>query len=1542
MQQNLKGYELRERIGAGGFGAVHRAYQTTIGREVAIKIILPALANQPEFVRRFEGEAQLIARLEHPHIIPLYDYWRDPDGAYLVMRWMRGGSLYTVLQNGPYDLRSAAMLLDQVTGALALAHRNHVIHRDVKPGNILLDEDGNAYLSDFGIAKNLVLPDTNLQSELFLGSLDYIAPEQARGEAITARTDIYSLGVTLYETITGEHPFHNNSSVERLYNHINDPLPEITTLDAALSRPVNQVIQKATAKNPDQRYSDVLAFAADFREAIGANRSTTNVVELLTQREQEILHLIVEGLSNKEIAQRLTVTLSTVKWYVNQIYNKLGVRSRVQAMVRARELHLLTSSTDLPTVAPVATEDFQPKNPYKGLRAFQTGDNEDFFGREKTTTKLIKRLEETHEFNRFLAVIGPSGSGKSSLVKAGLIPALWRGDLSGSEKWFVVEMVPGAQPLEELEIALTRVAANQSGSLKDHLTRDKRGLIRAAQLILPNDGSDLVLVIDQFEEVFTLLEDEAARIAFLDLLYTAVIEPRSRIRIVITLRADFYDRPLHYPEFGEMLRSRLETILPLSVQELERAISKPAERIGAVFDSGLVATIVAEVNYQAGALPLLQYALTELFERRQGRLLTSAAYEAIGGTVGALARRADELYQNFNAPGQSAIQQLFLRLVTLGEGNEDTRRRVHRSELLAIASDLDLMDEVIDTYAEYRLLSLDNEPGTRSPTVELAHEAILRAWERLRNWLAGSREEIKFQRQMGGMAAEWYAANRDASFLARGSRLSQFESWAQNTQLALTGAERTYLDASIAQRQLEEAAELEQEARVKALERRSVRFLRTLVAVLLIALLGALSLTGLAVNQSQIAGRNAAEAQVVALTSASQAKFAEGNTDQAIALALQAVTLDPTSANAQSALSAAAYAPGTIRVFTGHTAAVNAVILSPSGKLALSAADDKTLILWDVATGQAVRRFEGHTDRVTTIAFMPDGQTAISGAQDGTLIQWNIETGDLIRRIDPQVGAVWAVAISPDGRYAAAAGANSVITLWDTQTWTLVRQFEGHTDEIEGLSFSADGSQLLSAGNAHLVILWDVQTGALIRRFAGHTDTVYLALFSADQRTILSGSGDGTMIFWDIDTGEMIRRFYQKGGAAIFSVSLSPDGRVALSGGIGGITEWNVGTAQPISALLGHKGNINSLIFGRDGKTALTASADGTLRLWDVEQGQVIRHFSSEGTYWNDFTVSSDAQKMLVTWRSDQQSNAVLTDVNTGEEIRRYSTEQVLATVAFSPNGQQALLDIYSDGSSGELILWDIRTGEAIRHIGGHLTGVAGIAFSPDGRVVASADESGTIALWDVETGQEIRHFPRPDGPNVIWNYIAFGPDGQSIITTLEDNRIILWDTSTGREIRQFVGHSARALSFRFSGDGQRGLTGSDDDSIILWDTATGSILRRWIYSSPVPRVDISADGRFGIGGSPPNLIDLSTGQATRLYTTAAFSFFFAPDARTAVMGAFPDQFELWRIDRTLDELLAWTRANRYIPDLTCDQRTLYRLEPLCETDSTAQPTEAK
>ena len=274
---SLKGYELLERIGSGGFGAVYRAYQSTIGREVAVKVILPHFANQPDFIRRFEAEAQIVARLEHLHIVPLYDYWREPSGAYLVMRWLRGGSLKDALHDGPFGLEPASYLLNQVATALAVAHTAEVVHRDLKPANILLDEEGNAYLADFGIALDLRLGNgegEDEDSEAVAGSPAYLSPEQIRGEMATPQTDIYSLGITLYELLSGAHPFPDLNAVELLYKQINDPLPPLTMVADGVQDEVNAVIQRATAKDPRQRYNDALSLAAAFRKASASSLPT--------------------------------------------------------------------------------------------------------------------------------------------------------------------------------------------------------------------------------------------------------------------------------------------------------------------------------------------------------------------------------------------------------------------------------------------------------------------------------------------------------------------------------------------------------------------------------------------------------------------------------------------------------------------------------------------------------------------------------------------------------------------------------------------------------------------------------------------------------------------------------------------------------------------------------------------------------------------------------------------------------------------------------------------------------------------------------------------------------------------------------------------------------------------------------------------------------------------------------------------------------------------------------------------------------------------
>ncbi|MCA9913405.1 MAG: protein kinase, partial [Anaerolineae bacterium] len=525
----IKGYQLHEQMGSGGFGTVYRATQLDVHREVAIKVILPSLSNKPEFIRRFEVEAQIIAQMEHPYIVPLYDYWRDPQGAFLVMRLMRGGNLRDLLrQHHTCDVQHTARILGHIASALHYVHQQQVVHRDIKPSNILLDESGVAYLADFGIAKRLLHTDGLTQSESIIGSLDYISPEQARGEVVSPSTDIYGLGVLLYEMLVGEHPFQNATSTERLYKHIHDPLPEINSIDPAIATSVNVVIQRATAKNPQQRFSDVLSLAQTFSEAVQIQISPArSLFDSLTEREVDILSLIADGLTNQEIAQKLVIEHSTVRWYIRQINHKLSVLSRKELRRKVVELGWFTSedSTEQAGASQTVVIWDETENPYKGLRAFERAEAQDFFGRDDFVEQLIDRLQESHLYARFLAIVGSSGSGKSSVAKAGLLPALARNAIPGSQQWFMLDMMPGNAPFDALETVLTRVAAEQASNLYEHLHRDERGLIRAAELVLPDQDTELLLLIDQFEELFTLVADEQDRQRFLDLIVETVTAP---------------------------------------------------------------------------------------------------------------------------------------------------------------------------------------------------------------------------------------------------------------------------------------------------------------------------------------------------------------------------------------------------------------------------------------------------------------------------------------------------------------------------------------------------------------------------------------------------------------------------------------------------------------------------------------------------------------------------------------------------------------------------------------------------------------------------------------------------------------------------------------------------------------------------------------------------------------------------------------------------------------------------------------------------------
>ncbi len=1522
--QAVKGYELREQIGEGGYGVVYRAYQSQVGRDVAIKIILPQYANHPEFIRRFESEAQLVARLEHPYIVPLYDYWREPDGAFLVMRWLRGGTLHDLLHQEPLATEQLKRLLDQIGGALSTAHRRGVIHRDLKPANILLDDEGNAYLADFGIAKDLgkkVSPYQTDQTSV-VGSPAYISPEQVKAEAITPQTDIYSLGVMAYEILTGQLPFQAPTPIALMFKHVNEVLPPLTNYRPDLPPAVNAVIQKATAKNPAERYADVATMIAELKAALGFAPITTAWPPRAA------------GSATPTPSGRRT------SYETNLIY--------------------------LPTVSePPDTREYE--NPYKGLRAFQEADAADFFGRETLVEALLERLRETGEHARFLAVVGPSGSGKSSVVRAGLVPALKRGALPNSQNWYVLEMFPSAQPIHELAQALLRIAVDPPNNLVEPLTLDAHGLLRVVDRVVPGgDETEVVLVLDQFEELFTLVEDEQVRTHFLDTLISAVTDPYSRVRVIVTLRADFYDRPLLYPGFSALMKERTEVVVPLTPEELKEAIVSPAERAGLRVDPELVEAIVSDVGEQPGALPLLQYALTEVFERRQGRVLTLTPYETSGGVLGALARRAEEIYTGLTEEEQGVARQLFLRLVTLGEGVEDTRRRVRRSELLPAGGNGQALDKVIETYSMYRLLTGDRDPQTRAPTVEVAHEALIRTWQRLRQWLDASRDDLRSQRRLSAAAAEWTASGRERSFLASGARLDQLKVWSGETHLALNAEEQAYLHASIAADEERQAAERVRAERELALEQRSKTFLRALVGVASAAALLGLLLAIFAFSQRSqalasanvaataeanaqteagnarqqkdiaeqqksnaeqqklAAEQNAAKARNLALAAGAQAALNKGDTGSALALALAANGDDTSVIQSEVVLSEAAYARGTRRIYSGHTSGVQSLALNPDGRTLLSGSDDKTLILWDVASGEPIRSFAGHTGKLLSVAMSPDGSLAVSSADDKLVIMWDVASGQALRKLEGHGDLVNEVAFSPDGKQVLTGSKDTTIKLWDAASGELLRTFNGHTQMVQSVAFSPDGTRMLSGASDTTARLWDIATGEQLAKLEGHSRSVWDASFSPDGKTAITSSEDRTIIVWDLAEGKALRTLRGHTND-VWKVKFSPDGKTALSTSRDTrIGLWNPATGDLLMFLNGHGGSVRDALFTADGRQIFSASIDSTVRLWDLTTGGESGRFTGHTAGVNRVVLTPDGTSAL---SASSDNGLLLWDLATGEIKQRLEGHNGgVFGLAISRDGTMAV----SGAEDKTVIVWDLATGKVRRVLTGHTGGVSTLVLSKDERSVFSGGVDKSIIRWDIATGTIIQRYE--GHKDQVFN-LALSPDGKSLLSASGDATVIRWDVETGEQISVFKGHSAVVRYATFNKDGTRVLSSGDDRVALLWDVATGTVVRRFVgHTAAVRAVAFNSDETQIVSSSTDTdviLWDVATGHELRRFsghTAVVRAVTFINGDRAALSGSSDGTVRIWRIDSLL-ELIDWARTNRAVPTLTCDQQVDYDIE---------------
>jgi DNA-binding SARP family transcriptional activator/WD40 repeat protein len=1071
--------------------------------------------------------------------------------------------------------------------------------------------------------------------------------------------------------------------------------------------------------------------------------------------------------------------------------------------------------------------------PFKGLASFDIDDAEYFFGRERLVAEMVARLVGAP----LLGVVGPSGSGKSSALRAGLLAALTAGVLPGSERWPVVLLRPGEHPLAALEEAIAEVGPGR-----------------------------LVIAVDQFEETFTACRDESERSGFIDALLESAHAERRRALLLIAVRADYYGRCAANPELARLLGANHVLVGQMRRDELRRAIEQPALRAGLHIERGLVEALVADVEGEAGALPLLSTALLELWQRSDGRRLRLSTYEQTGGVRGAVARLAEHTYQRLDDQRRELAQRILLRLAGEGDGNAAVRRRVPLTEL-----DADQDERIADVLAA---LAADRLVTIGEGDVEVAHEALLREWPRLRDWLEEDAHGRHLHRQLGTAAREWDAGGRDPGELYRGARLTSALDWRAAHEAELNATERAFLAAS------------------RAASERSQRRLRLgLAAMACLALVTAIA--GLvALNERGHARDEAVAADAQRL--GAQALL-EDNLDRSLLLARQGMALHDSAQTRGNLLAALLKSPASIGVLRGDGDRLIGLDLSPDERTVAFIDNDGTLTLVDMRTRRPVGRRSAipgiagvildNVSRPDLLQFSPDGSRLAVGGGTPVVVDARSRRGLARLRIRRQ-RFIYSLRFSPDGRALFAALAVPPDYLPTVQRFDarsgrpLSREWQtrapvpagiGYPISVVTLMVTPDGRRLITAvahepeanddsqvGDGRLIVR-DARTLQPLKR--APVDGVQAAALGADDHTLIAGGHDGSVRFLDIMTGD-VRAASGRHTGAVVRAAFSADGRRAITAGEDGrAIVWDVRHAAVIETLEGHAGQITGVAITRDRSTLYTSGLDGQVLTWDLAGHRRLgRPFKigRDSPEFPRYALRPDG-RVLAIGRPD--GSVALFDTRTLRPLSRFRIVPAgpVRGMGYVPDGSLLVVG----GHDGFLALVDPRAGRIVKRLPGLHGTIFTPSFSANGRLMATASccdprrppfrlyalpsgrpfgrplqgpsgdislspDGRTLAMTHYPGGVEIRDVPTlrrrttlPESETVL-DIARFTPDGRYIVGTSSKGWARLWSTETWKPAsRKFAGHAGRVEWQSMSPDGRTLATGGPEGTIRLWDLRT-------------------------------------------------------------------------------------------------------------------------